>query len=79
MAELESITVGEARMRLLRAYGKSTDGTFLEALKRPLLNPIEQRDGKGRRRVHPLAAVGLILMALAGVSAAVFSFHLWGV
>ena len=79
MAELENITVEEARMRLLRAYGKSTDGSFVAALQRPLLNPVEQRDEKNRRRVHPMAIVGLVLMAVAGVSAAVFSFDLWGV
>ena len=65
-------------MRLLRAYVNSTDGSFVAALQRPLLNPIDQRDEKGRRRVHPLAVAGLVLMALAGVSAAVFGFHFLG-
>lgn len=78
MAELETIPSEEARARLLLAYSKSYDGRFLDALGRPLLNPVEQRDEKGRRRLHPLALVGAVLAALAGMSAAVFSFHLWG-
>ena len=78
MAEFETITSEEARARLLLAYSRSYDGRFLDALQRPLLNPIEQRDKKGRRRIHTLAVVGLVLITLAGVSAAIFSFHLWG-
>jgi len=78
MAELETITPEEARARLLLAYSRSYDGRFLDALRRPLLNPIEQRNKKGRRRVHPLVVIGLVLIALAGVSAAIFSLRLWG-
>ncbi|MBV8631915.1 MAG: hypothetical protein JOZ83_13380 [Silvibacterium sp.] len=78
MAELETITPEEARVRLLLAYSRSYDGRFTDALRRPLLDPIEQRNQKGRRRVHPLAVIGLVLIALASVSAAVFSLHLWG-
>ena len=78
MAKLETITPEEARTRLLLAYSRSYDGRFLDALQRPMLNPIEQRDNKGRRRIHTLVVVGFVLIALAAVSAAVFSFHLWG-
>lgn len=76
MAE-ETITAQEARTRLLLAFGKSTDGSFLECLERPLMNPVEQRDEKGRRRVHTLVIVGLVLAAIAVLSAVVFSVH-WG-
>ena len=78
MAEFETITPEEARVRLLLTYSRSYDGRFLDALRRPLLNPIEQRNKKGRRRVHPLVVIGLVLIALAGVSAAIFSLRLWG-
>ena len=78
MADLEAITPEEARARLLTAFRKSRDGSFLEALERPFLNPVEQRDNKGRRKVHTLLVVAEVLVALAGTSLAVFGFHLWG-
>jgi hypothetical protein len=78
MPEFETITAEEARARLLGAFRKSGDGTFLETLRRPFLNPVEQRDDKGRRKVHTLLVVGIVLAALAGVSVAVFGLHLWG-
>jgi hypothetical protein len=78
MPELETITTEEARARLLIAFDKSGDGSFVETLRRPFLNPIEQRDDKGRRKVHPLLIVGLVLVAFAGIAALTFSFHLWG-
>jgi hypothetical protein len=76
MAELEFITPQEARSRLLIAYSRSGDGAFVETLKRPLLNPVEQRDATGgRRRIHPLLVVGFVLLALAAASMAFFSLH----
>lgn len=78
MPELETITPEEARARLLVAFRKSGDGSFLETLRRPFLNQIEQRDDKGRRKIHTLLVVLVVLAALAGLSVAVFGFHLWG-
>jgi hypothetical protein len=78
MPEFETITAEEARARLLIAFRKSGDGTFLEMLGRPFLNPVEQRNDKGRRKVHTLLVAGIVLAALAGISVAVFGFHLWG-
>jgi hypothetical protein len=78
MPEFETITAGEARARLLIAFRKPGDSTFLEMLRRPFLNPVEQRNDKGRRKVHTLLVAGIVLAALAGISVAVFGFHLWG-
>ena len=78
MPAFETITSEEARARLLIAFRQSGDGSFVETLRRPFLNPIEQRDDKGRRKVHPLLIVGLVLAVLAAVALLVFSFHLWG-
>jgi hypothetical protein len=78
MPELETITTEEARARLLIAFAKSGDSSFLETLRQPFLNPIEQRDDKGRRKVHPLLTVGLVLAILAAIALLVFGFHLWG-
>ena len=75
MPELEMITVDEATARLLVAYRRSGDGGFLEALSRPFTNPIEQRNDKGKRRIHPLVVVGLILLILAGAALLFFSFR----
>jgi hypothetical protein len=74
MADLEYITPEEARARLLVAYKRSGDGAFLETLQRPLLNPVEQRDANGRRKLHPLLVVGLVLLVLAAAAIAFFSF-----
>ena len=78
MPEFETITAREARARLLIAFRRSGDGTFLEMLRRPFLNPVEQRNDKGRRKVHTLLVAGIVLAALAGISVAVFGFRLWG-
>jgi hypothetical protein len=78
MADLETITSEEARARLLIAFGKAGDGSFVDTLRRPFLNPIEQRDDKGRRKAHTLLVVGLVLAVLAGIAALVFGLHLWG-
>jgi hypothetical protein len=78
MRELETITLEEARTRLLTAFRKSRDGSFLETLGRPFHNPVEQRDDKGRRKLHTLLVMAVVLVALAGTAAAVFGLHLWG-
>ena len=75
MAELEYISSEEARARLLVAYGRAGDGEFLETLRRPFTNPIVQRDDRGRRKVHPLLIVALILLVLAGAAMTFFSFQ----
>ena len=41
-------------------------------LKQPFLDDIDQRDAKGKRRLHPLFVVGGVLLLLA--VAAVFFF-----
>jgi hypothetical protein len=74
MAELEYISTEEARARLLAAYGRTGDGEFLETLRRPFTNQIAQRDDRGRRKVHPLLIVALILLVLAGAAMTFFSF-----
>ena len=73
MGSLEYITTEEARARLLVVYRRSGDSAFLETLRRPFLNPIEQRDQSGRRKIHPLLVVGIVLLALAGATAAFFA------
>jgi len=73
MGSLDYITTEEARARLLVVYRRSGDSAFLETLRRPFLNPIEQRDQSGRRKIHPLLVVGIVLLALAGATAAFFA------
>ena len=75
MPDLEYITPEEARARLLVAYRRSGDGAFVETLQRPFLNPVEQRDTSGRRKLHPLLVVGLVLLALAAAAIALFSLQ----
>ena len=75
MADLEYITPEEARARLLVAYRRSGDGAFVETLQRPLLNPVEKRDTSGRRKLHPLLVLGLVLVALAAAAIAFFSLQ----
>jgi hypothetical protein len=75
MAELEYISLEEAHARLLIAYGRAGDSEFLETLRRPFTSPIAQRDDKGRRKVHPLFIVALILLILAGAAMTFFSFQ----
>ena len=74
MGTHEFITPEEARGRLLIAYRQGGDESFVEKLRRPFLNPVEQRNAKGRRNLHPLVIVGFVLAALAGASLIVFSF-----
>ena len=73
MAALEFITSEEARARLLVVYRHSGDSAFLETLRRPFLNPIEQRNPAGRRRIHPLLIAGMVLLVIALASATFFS------
>jgi hypothetical protein len=73
METLEPITPEEARARLVVSYRKSSEGNFLEALRRPLFNPIEQRDEEGKRKVHPLLIVGIVLLLLAGTAVVFFT------
>jgi hypothetical protein len=75
MAEVEYISPEEARARLLVAYERAGDGEFLETLRRPFTNQIAQRDDRGRRKVHPLLIVALILLVLAGAAMTFFSFQ----
>ena len=74
MGTHEFITPEEARVRLLVAYRQGGDESFAETLRRPFLNPVEQRNAKGRRNLHPLVIVGFALAAVAGASLIVFSF-----
>jgi hypothetical protein len=73
MADLEFITSEEARERLLLVYGRSGDSTFIETLRRPFLNPIEQRNQAGRRKIHPLVIVGIVLLTIALISGVFFT------
>jgi hypothetical protein len=73
MAEAESLTSKEAQGRLLLAYRDGDAGGFAEFAKRPLLNPIEQRDEKNQRKAHPMLVIGVILIAVAIVAAFFFS------
>ena len=73
MADLEYITTEEARARLLVVYRRSGDSAFLETLRRPFLNSIEQRDQSGHRKIHTLLVVGIVLLMLAGATVAFFS------
>ena len=47
-------------------FGSGRSAQFLETLERPFLNPVEQRDDKGRRKLHTLLVVAVVLVALAG-------------
>lgn len=76
MGTHEFITPAEARARLLIAYRQGGDESFAETLRRPFLNPVEQRNPSGRRNLHPLALVGFVLAAVAGASLIVFSFSI---
>lgn len=75
---MEKLTAEEARARLLTAYRQSGDENFVDALRRPFLNPIEQRNAKGRRNLHPLFVVGMVLLLLACATMAFFSFQFTG-
>lgn len=70
----DGLTSKEAHRRLLLAYREGNAGNFLEFVKRPLLNPVEQRDEKNKRKVHPMFVVGMFLLLVA-VAAAFFFSH----
>lgn len=72
----EFITPEEARVRLLTAYREGGDESFGETLRRPFLNPVEQRNASGKRKLHPLAIVGFVLAAVAGASLIIFSLSI---
>jgi hypothetical protein len=76
MPAQEFITPEEARVRLLTAYRQGGDESFVETLRRPFLNPVEQRNASGRRTLHPLVIVGFALAAVAGASLIVFSLSI---
>ena len=78
MEKLEFIAPAEARARLLIAYRQSGDEGFVETLRRPFLNPVEQRNAKGKRNLHPLFVVGTVLLLLAGATIAFFNFRIPG-
>jgi hypothetical protein len=76
MGTHEFITPAEARARLLIAYMQGGDESFGETLRRPLLNPVEQRNASGKRNLHPLVIVGFVIAALASAALIVFSFSI---
>jgi hypothetical protein len=76
MGAHEFITTEEARVRLLAAYRQGGDESFDETLRRPFLNPVEQRNASGRRNLHPLVIVGFVLAAVAVASLIIFSFSI---
>ena len=78
MSKLEFITAEEARARLAIAYRQSGDESFVETLRRPFLNPVEQRNAEGKRNLHPLLVVGAVLLLLAIATMAFFSFRIPG-
>lgn len=68
-----SLTAKEAQGRLLLAYKEGDADGFRDFATRPLLNPIEQRDGKNKRKVHPMLVIGLVLLAVAVIATFFFS------
>ena len=73
MEPSDGLTAKEAQRRLLLVYREGNAGSFLEFVKRPLLNPIEQRDEKNKRKVHPMFVVGMFLLLVAAAAAFFFS------
>jgi hypothetical protein len=78
MEKLEFISAEESRARLRIAYRQSGDEKFIEALQRPFLNPVEQRNAEGKRSLHPLFVIGAVLLLLAGATMAFFNFRIPG-
>jgi hypothetical protein len=76
MGTHEFITTEEARVRLLAAYRQGGDESFAETLRRPFLNPVEQRNASGKRNLHPLVIVGFVLAAVVVASLIIFSFSI---
>lgn len=75
MVELATIAPEEARLRLLEAFRNGREGTFLEFLQRPWMDPIEQRTNNGKRKLHPLLVGGAVVFVLACATFAFFAFH----
>ncbi len=75
MPEVKVLKPEEARTRLLLAYRAGNETSFLEMLKGPVLDPIDQRDAKGKRRLHPLFVVGVVLFLLAIAAFLFFTLH----
>jgi hypothetical protein len=73
MKESASLTSMEAQRRLLLAYREGNVGSFAEFVQSPLLNPIEQRDGKNKRKVHPMLVVGVVLLVVTVIATFFFS------
>lgn len=63
--ETGPLTSKEARKRLLLALKERNRKGFLGFIAEPLLDPIDQRDGNNKRRLHPLLVVGGALLLLA--------------
>jgi len=78
MEKLEFISTEESRVRLRIAYRQSGDESFVETLQRPFLNPVEQRNAKGRRNLHPLFVVGTVLLLLASATMSFFNIRIPG-
>jgi hypothetical protein len=72
MVLMECLTSKEAQERLLLAYREGTD-PFRAFAVRPFLNPIEQRNEKNKRKVHPMLVVALLLLVSAILAAWFFS------
>jgi hypothetical protein len=75
MPESQVLKPEEARKRLLLAYRTGNETSFLEMLKSPVLDAIDQRDAKGNRRLHSLFVVGGVLALLAVVAFLFFTLH----
>ncbi len=75
MPEATVLKPEEARKRLLLAYRAANETSFLEMLMTPVLDPIDQRDAKGKRRLHPLLVVGGVLFLLAVAAFFFFTLH----
>ncbi len=75
MPEATVLKPEEARKRLLLAYRAGNETSFLEMLMTPVLDPVDQRDAKGERRLHPLFVVGGVLFLLAIAAFLFFTLH----
>ncbi len=73
MEQNQGLTSKVAQERLLFAYRAGNAGSFMEFVKRPLFNPIEQRDEQNKRKLHPLLVIGVVLLVVA--AGAAFLFH----
>lgn len=75
MPESNVLNPEGARKRLLLAYRAGNETSFLEMLKTPVLDPLDQHDAKGKRRLHPLFVVGGVLFLLAVAAFLFFTLH----